>query len=367
MSFKIYVSHTLRCTDDYAEQQGLIALHFALRYRINYALIAGIEEHVLNLKIMLYADDAKIYLMAQNQADTCQFQEDLNRVCKSNADGITDANLQGELPNVDAQQRVAAINSLLNAGKLDLLQKNKQLIYKLKSPSTVRALDGSDHDEKLAYQVIEEANNKGIWIRDLRIKCNIPLNRAQKIVKNFLSKKLIKEIKCVNAPRKKYYMLYDIKPHQSVTGGIWYSDQEFEYEFIDILNQQCFRYLKQRRDNVKLDKSDPVSQKNSSFASLPEVCKYIADTGISKVTLSEEDIEEILNSLIYDRKVEKSIVPSTDGSSENIKLFRVVEPMLPTAGLMRIPCGVCPVFSDCQPNGVISPTTCVYMKDWLGF
>ncbi|KAG1679027.1 Zinc finger protein 862 [Nymphon striatum] len=42
--------------------------------------IVGIAEGVLNSKIMIYADNAKIYLMMQNQADSRQFQEDLDRV-----------------------------------------------------------------------------------------------------------------------------------------------------------------------------------------------------------------------------------------------------------------------------------------------
>jgi DNA-directed RNA polymerase III subunit RPC6 len=31
-----------------------------------------------------------------------------------------------------------------------------------------------------------------------------------------------------------------------VTGGSWYSDQDFESEFVDVLNQQCFKFLQQK-------------------------------------------------------------------------------------------------------------------------
>lgn len=41
-------------------------------------------------------------------------------------------------------------------------------------------------------------------------------------------------------------MLYDVEPAQSVTGGAWYSDQDFESEFVEVLNQQCFKFLEQR-------------------------------------------------------------------------------------------------------------------------
>lgn len=38
-------------------------------------------------------------------------------------------------------------------------------------------------------------------------------------------------------------MLYDIEPDRTVTGGTWYSGQEFDSEFIDVLTQQCYKYL----------------------------------------------------------------------------------------------------------------------------
>ena len=41
-------------------------------------------------------------------------------------------------------------------------------------------------------------------------------------------------------------MLFNLEPDQSVTGGSWYSDQDFESEFVDVLNQQCFKFLQQQ-------------------------------------------------------------------------------------------------------------------------
>ena len=49
---------------------------------------------------------------------------------------------------------------------------------------------------------------------------------------------------------------------------------------------------------------------------------------------------------MFDGKVEKSVAAGAaggDASSENVKLFRAVLPAIDTTGLMRTPCGVCPV------------------------
>ena len=41
-------------------------------------------------------------------------------------------------------------------------------------------------------------------------------------------------------------MLYNLEPDRSVTGGAWYSEQEFESEFVEVLNQQCYKFLVQK-------------------------------------------------------------------------------------------------------------------------
>jgi DNA-directed RNA polymerase III subunit RPC6 len=46
-------------------------------------------------------------------------------------------------------------------------------------------------------------------------------------------------------------MLFNLQPDRSVTGGSWYSDNEFESELVDILNQQCYRILQQKSEAAK--------------------------------------------------------------------------------------------------------------------
>ena len=47
-------------------------------------------------------------------------------------------------------------------------------------------------------------------------------------------------------------MMYDLQPDRSITGGSWYSDNEFESEFVEVLNQQCYRILAQKAEAAKL-------------------------------------------------------------------------------------------------------------------
>ena len=138
----------------------------------------------------------------------------------------------------------------------------------------------------------------GTWIRDIRVKSNLAQASLTKVLKSLKQKKLVKEVKCVNSTRKIVYMLYHLDPDRSVTGGAWYSDgKDFEAEFVEILNQQCHRYLRQKLEKARESPDGPLSARNLSLATSKEVLKYIGELGISKVQLRPEDIESILQTL----------------------------------------------------------------------
>lgn len=78
-------------------------------------------------------------------------------------------------------------------------------------------------------------------------------------------------------------MLSSLEPDASVTGGAWYNDQDFESEFVDVLNQQCYRFLQQKKEAVKNCKDGPIAAQNMASASSSDVWKFISELGISKV------------------------------------------------------------------------------------
>ncbi|KAB1262382.1 DNA-directed RNA polymerase III subunit RPC6 [Camelus dromedarius] len=310
-------------------------------------------------------------------ADPVEIENRIIELCHQFPHGITDQVIQNEMPHIEAQQRAVAINRLLSMSCRLLDYPVPLCLFNL-TLFPCSKMKGSDNQEKLVYQIIEDAGNKGIWSRDIRYKSNLPLTEINKILKNLESKKLIKAVKSVAASKKKVYMLYNLQPDRSVTGGAWYSDQDFESEFVEVLNQQCFKFLQTKElkmlkwaETARESKQNPMIQRNSSFASSHEVWKFICELGISKVELSMEDIETILNTLIYDGKVEMTIIAAKEGTVGSVdghmKLYRAVNPVIPPTGLVRAPCGLCPVFDDCHEGGEISPSNCVYMTEWLEF
>lgn len=43
-------------------------------------------------------------------------------------------------------------------------------------------------------------------------------------------------------------MLYDTTPDRSITGGPWWSNGEFDIEFVELLHNFCLKLVKQRAE-----------------------------------------------------------------------------------------------------------------------
>ncbi|XP_045776156.1 probable DNA-directed RNA polymerase III subunit RPC6 [Maniola jurtina] len=288
-----------------------------------------------------------------------QVTEKILNAAKKNPKGMSDKDIAAAVPGLSSAELVTAINKLLQQGLFDLYNQGGSLIYRLKNQASKQAIKGADNEEKVVYNLIEEAGNKGIWIRDIRIRSNLANTQLTKVLKSLESKKVIKAVKCVNASKKKVYMLFNLEPDRSISGGAWYQDQDFESEFVDILNRQCLRFLQQRADKIKNNSRGPIVGRTQSYATAAEVQKYITDLGISKVKLEVEDVITILNTLVYDGKAESSVYP--DGN----KVYRAIESLISPPGLVQVPCGVCPLIHKCCSTGLITPQDCKYMSEWL--
>lgn len=154
-------------------------------------------------------------------------------------------------------------------------------------------------------------------------------------------------------------MLYDLEPDSSVTGGAWYQDQDFESEFVDVLSQQCHRFLVQRAEDAAKTGGGPLLIRNRCYATANDVHKFISELGISKVTLSVEDMESILYTVVLDNKAERTV------RNDNSYLYRAVNNFLPSPGLVKTVCGICPISNRCADTGLINPKVCSYFTDWL--
>lgn len=81
--------------------------------------------------------------------------------------------------------------------------KNGTITFKARAVSaSADAIKNADNEEKVVYRVIEESGNKGMWIREIRVKSNLTPNQLNKILKNLENKKLIKSVKSVTVRKQ---------------------------------------------------------------------------------------------------------------------------------------------------------------------
>lgn len=166
-------------------------------------------------------------------------------------------------------------------------------------------------------------------------------------------------------------MLYELTPDPTITGGTWYDDNQFEDEFVKVLSGQCLRILNERFDGAREKFShDIFLQRINSCISSIELVSLINQLGIATVSLTVKDIESILNTLIYDGKIEKiTTVASTVSNENNTKqnLYRSIQSIINSTPIIGTPCGICPIFHDCHEDGLITPSTCIYINKWIDF
>lgn len=285
-----------------------------------------------------------------------EIEQRLIALIRTRSKGISDEDLNKEMPDLKPVQRAEIINKFLSQGHIELFKRAGLLFYRFQEDST-KLIKSVTNEEKIVYKTIEEVENKGIWIGDIKRKTNLTHTQLQQILKNLEAKQLIKNVKSKN--NRKMYMLYHLES-DIFTSNVWYQNNDIETEFIDVLSQQCYRFLKEKREKIESCHIGPIATRNAMSASSQEVWKFISDLGISKVELSVRDIEMILNILIYDGKIERIF-------SDDKNLYKSIRPLVNLPGLMRSPCGLCPVIKQCGDNdkGTFTPINCQYLREWL--
>ena len=183
-------------------------------------------------------------------------------------------------------------------------------------------------------------------------------------------------------------MLYDLEPSTEITGGPWFSDNELDSEFIEGLMKACLKFIYSR--SFPRDPASIFPASYTGYATLESVHRFIVDSGICTIELSEEDILCLIEALEFDGKIQR-IIP-LDNKLHSDALSRVVEdetfmsdsvetyyykackemqwPHMSEESsrqiaYLDIPCSVCPVVHECTEMGPISPPKCDYLTRWI--
>jgi DNA-directed RNA polymerase III subunit RPC6 len=201
------------------------------------------------------------------------------------------ADLETEMAATPLEVRLAALQQLMGVGALAASGTlNGQPVFKLQSEEEAAKLRELTAEDRLVLQEVEKAGVSAISTKELRYRAGgLPQQSLTKILKRLEARQLVKPVKSVNSGNVKKYMLHGLTPSKEVTGGPWYCDGEFDYEFIANMQKVAMGYVQQRQQATAL-----------------EVYGFIRDSGLLKSTdmLRPADVDAVLQALVYDAKLE---------------------------------------------------------------
>ncbi|KAJ3218117.1 34-kDa subunit of RNA polymerase III (C) [Clydaea vesicula] len=314
-----------------------------------------------------------------------QQQDQLYETLKRYPTGATVNVLLEEFPGWVSEDIVTHMNKLAARSLVDFMTIGDTLAFKAKNREEISKTAGMDDNERMIFNQIKSSGNKGIWIKDIKQKTQIHSQIVTSVIKSLEKKLIIKSIKPVKNATRKVYMLYDLEPSVEVTGGPWYTDQDFDAAFVEALSKQCLAFITSK--SFPQDKNAIFPYNYKHYPTAASILRFIKKTGITSITLSKDDIIQLINGLIYDGKVHKRINLSGPKDSDNdddeeqedfedeIELDDEDDYVYvankrgdlidESFGLGDIPCGRCKVFSFCGDGGPVNPVTCIFYKEWL--
>lgn len=218
-----------------------------------------------------------------------------------------------------------AVNQLKQENKLTYMHRadrdgKQQLVYVLPKEDEPQDLNES---EAFVLQVITKAGAHGVWTKDIRGQTGLPALTLTKCYKSLESKRLVKTVKSVAAKSKKLYMLYNLTPAKELTGGAWYTDQEFDHSFTSELRAVTLELVRHAKVPIGVGR----------------ILETLVGLKIAKCELGEADVAQLVTTLVLDGDVEETFSgdydPSKPGEGETVKYKLASPPRSSAAGSFK--------------------------------
>jgi len=167
---------------------------------------------------------------------------DLLKIAQESEEGLKKVFFQGDLQTIAADS-AKSVNSLMiliqELTGHSLLRTSKlqgSLCWSTRPRDAAKNISMLNENEKLVYTYVEDAHQKGIWIKDIKKRSNVHPETVEKAIKKLESTRLIKSVKNVRSPVQKTYMLSHLAPSDDVTGGSFYDGGDLDESLIEELS-----------------------------------------------------------------------------------------------------------------------------------
>ncbi|ESZ96979.1 hypothetical protein SBOR_2661 [Sclerotinia borealis F-4128] len=307
------------------------------------------------------------------------------------------------LPSDDVSMLLTVTQGLTNDKLFKVVQDSQRGIgWKLRSEDEAKKYRSLSSEHEIVYALIDEAGDEGMWTKTIKMKSNLHEAVFRAAIKHLETKHLISEMKSVEHHNRKMYIKSSLQPSDRATGGAWYTDGELDEEFITqlmhILFDQIHRKSFYKSSSASLRKPKKVMGKKMSgdeakalrdqslgprvkiedvteadaldgarrhhdallpmppgyqgYPTLNELTSFIDSSGATATTLAAQDIQQLLEILIFDNKIEK-VLAGPEGFCYRAvrKSFREDQEGGPFSALTDVPCGHCPVADLCEEGG----------------
>lgn len=276
--------------------------------------------------------------------------DDFVAMMKKSESGVTNDELREKFTPGEFQVLPEVINELLSVNRIELFRQEgseASLTYKIRGEEDAAKVCELTNEQVLVWQVVTRAGNSGVWLRDIKKQTSLQQQILNKALKVLETRKLVKTVKSVQQKTKKLYMAYDLQPTREVSGGPWYTDQEFDHGFVEAMKKLIMRFIGEK-----------------GIATIEEIAAALSTLGVTQVKLELEDVRLVVDSLVCDLKLEEVKAYQRSDSNKGSR-YKVAKASSDHNFLAHVPCGTCPVRASCSPNGLISPSNCIYLDKWL--
>ena len=267
---------------------------------------------------------------------------------------------------IPSELRSEAINALLKEKRVSLMSSRsgkantQQIGYMVADAWVAKELRKLDQNHQAVYNYVVRQGSQGTWSAEVKKELHYSQQGNVNVyLKNLTDARLIRTVHCVNQVTKKVYIAHGIVASKALTGGPWYEDGHFDFEFVVELEELVLRNVFGVRDGrAMLSVTELRDYMNSLFK--PEQEK-----------LNCSEAQNLLDGLVALGHLEV-VAPAVQRlrGMEPLRervYSKVLEP-LPERyqHFTSVPCGVCPhLNNECREGGIISPSSCPYMEDWI--
>jgi hypothetical protein len=264
--------------------------------------------------------------------------------------GISFKDLQAAAPDVTSKQMADTIRTLMENRKVVIHQNSC-------GEKFISLINTLTEGLAVVYDIVRSSGREGIDQMGVCTKAKLSKPEVTKALNQLVAQQKIKDIRCFSNKARKIYMLYDLEPAESVTGGALYNDsRDIDALFVDRLRLKITEFIASRHT---VPEGEIIQMLLVDVAAGPLPTKRV----------SYREARTVLRSLEADGVVQS--IPS-DGTqlyqltlSRNISHFGQSN----TLGtlLCQYPCVGCPQLDRCSPSGrgPISPKACTYLRMWL--